>query len=78
MSIWQIGARTGWRRRNGASPPLKLNFRPASVLDRSSIISRYPNGFASGKPGDYLSDQDALDSVCSSKIIIRFCNGILA
>ena len=50
----------------------------ASVLDRFYIISRYPNGFASGKPGDYLSDQDAHDAISSSKIIIRFCNGILA
>lgn len=45
-------------------------------LDKHYIPSRYPNGFASGIPGDYYTKKDADGAVDDAGQIIRFCKGI--
>ena len=48
------------------------------ILDRYYIPSRYPNGYAQGKPGDYFKEHDANAAIAGAEEIIRFCNGLLA
>ena len=50
----------------------------AKQLDRYYIIGRYPNGWASGIPADYISKEDANDAIGYSRKIIRFCSDFLA
>lgn len=50
----------------------------AAVLDRFYVPARYPNGYAAGKPGDYITQDDANDATSSAEAIIRFCDGLLA
>lgn len=50
----------------------------AMVLDRYYIPARYPNGYAEGKPADYIARKDANDAVASAEKILRFCNDFLA
>jgi len=45
-------------------------------LDKHYIPSRYPNGFASGAPGDYYTRDDADRAVQDANQIIRFCKGL--
>ncbi len=52
--------------------------RSAVHLDRYYIPSRYPNGWASGSPADYFTEEDADGAICHSQKIVRFCHGILA
>jgi HEPN domain-containing protein len=47
-------------------------------LDRWYIQARYPDGFPSGKPGDYISSEDASDAIRSAGRIIQFCEDLLA
>jgi len=50
----------------------------ARTLDRYYIPARYPNGYAEGKPGDYITAKDAEDATGSAEEIIRFGHGLLA
>mgnify|MGYP006277845011 FL=1 len=50
----------------------------ATVLDRFYVPARYPNGYAAGKPGDYITQDDANDATSSAEAIIRFCDSLLA
>ncbi len=50
----------------------------ALVLDRYYIPARYPNGYAAGKPGDYIRKKDADDAIAGAEKILRFCHGLLA
>ena len=50
----------------------------AKCVDKFYIPSRYPNGWASGAPSDYISREDAENAIGHSEKIIQFCNGILA
>ena len=50
----------------------------AKTLDRYYVPARYPNGFAEGKPADYIGEKDAADATGCAKSIIRFCHRILA
>jgi HEPN domain-containing protein len=50
----------------------------ALTLDKFYIPARYPNGYAEGKPGDYITAKDAEDAVGSAEEIIRFGHGLLA
>lgn len=52
--------------------------RAARTLDRYYIPARYPNGFASGKPGDYITAEDAENAISGAEEILRFCHGLLA
>lgn len=48
------------------------------VLDRYYIPARYPNGYAEGKPGDYIVTEDATNATSGSEKIVRFSHGLLA
>jgi len=50
----------------------------ARELDKYYIPTRYPNGFASGKPADYFSREDAERALGSAREIFRFCEGYLS
>lgn len=50
----------------------------ARTLDHYYVPSRYPNGFDSGKPADYIGERDADESIGGAEAILRFCNGLLA
>ena len=50
----------------------------AKQLDRFYIPARYPNGWASGTPSDYISLEDAQSAVSYSEKIIQYCTGLLA
>ena len=50
----------------------------ARALDRYYIPARYPNGYAQGKPGDYITEQDSVHATSSAEEIVRFCDGFLA
>ena len=45
----------------------------AQFLDTCYIATRYPNGFAEGKPADYYGEQTAREAVHAATEIIRFC-----
>ena len=45
-------------------------------LDKHYIPARYPNGFASGAPGDYYTKEDADRAVNDAIEIIRFCKSL--
>ncbi|MGD8245466.1 MAG: HEPN domain-containing protein [Anaerolineae bacterium] len=45
----------------------------AQLLDAHYIPTRYPNGFAEGKPADYYNEQKAKEAVDAASDIIRFC-----
>jgi len=47
-------------------------------LDKYYIPTRYPNGFASGKPADYFSRRDAERALRSAREIFRFYEGYLS
>ncbi|MDH7553861.1 MAG: HEPN domain-containing protein [Spirochaetota bacterium] len=49
----------------------------AKLLDIYYIPTRYPNGFASGKPADYFTKKQALEALYAADTIIRFCEGFL-
>ncbi len=48
------------------------------LLDRYYIPARYPNGYAAGKPADYIRGQDADEAIVCAEEILRFCDGLLA
>lgn len=50
----------------------------AKQLDKFYIPARYPNGWVSGTPSDYISREDADNAIGNSEKIIQFCKGILA
>ena len=45
----------------------------AQELDRVYVTSRYPNGFASGTPGDYFSEEAGRELVGYARAILQFC-----
>ena len=45
----------------------------AQLLDVHYIPTRYPNGFAEGKPADYYNRAKAEEAVDAATQIIRFC-----
>jgi HEPN domain-containing protein len=49
----------------------------ARLLDLYYIPPRYPNGFASGKPGDYFTKKQAREAKDAANSIVRFCEGHL-
>ncbi len=46
-------------------------------LDKYYIISKYPNGWISGTPHDFITKKEAEDAILYSGKIIRFCESIL-
>jgi HEPN domain-containing protein len=45
----------------------------AQLLDAYYIPTRYPNGFAEGKPADYYNRAKAEEAVDAATQIVRFC-----
>ena len=50
----------------------------ARLLDMYYIPPRYPNGFASGKPADYYTEQQGKGAVNAADDIIGFCDSLLS
>jgi HEPN domain-containing protein len=42
-------------------------------LDRHYVPTRYPNGFASGAPGDFYTSEDAGQAIEDAEVIHEFC-----
>ena len=49
----------------------------ARLLDFYYIPTRYPNGFAAGKPADYFSERQAVEAIHAAGDILRFCESHL-
>jgi HEPN domain-containing protein len=45
----------------------------AQALDKVYVTSRYPNGFASGRPADYFSGTDSQEFLDHARRILEFC-----
>jgi HEPN domain-containing protein len=45
----------------------------AQLLDAYYIPTRYPNGFAEGKPADYYNERKAGEATSAAAEIVRFC-----
>lgn len=69
------GLLQGLSEKKKISEPL---FEKAKRLDKFYIPARYPNGWSSGFPGEYITRKDAEDAIGDSEGILRFCEGILA
>lgn len=52
--------------------------KQAQLLDAYYISTRYPNGFAEGKPADYYNADKASEAVHAASDIIRFCQNHIA
>ncbi len=50
----------------------------ARALDRYYIPARYPNGFDSGSPFEYFTEEDARNAILYCRRVIEFCEGVLA
>ncbi len=48
----------------------------AKLLDIYYITTRYPNGFAAGKPSDYFTKKHTQEALDAADSIIRFCESI--
>jgi HEPN domain-containing protein len=57
---------------------------PAEILEKAQsldlyyIPARYPNGFPSGKPADYFSENKAREALDAASRIQRFCESLLS
>lgn len=47
-------------------------------IDKFYIPARYPNGWATGSPSEYITKEDAENAISDSEAILQFCEGILA
>ena len=45
----------------------------ARELDKVYVTSRYPNGFATGAPADYFTNESSNDLIVHAKQILEFC-----
>ena len=56
---------------------------PAELIDRARnldkfyIPARYPNGWPSGIPAEYITKEDAQNAISNSEKILQFCEGFL-
>jgi HEPN domain-containing protein len=49
----------------------------AKYLDKFYIPARYPNGWPSGIPAEYITRGDAQNAICNSEKILQFCESLL-
>lgn len=49
----------------------------AKHLDKFYIPARYPNGWASGIPAEYINKEDAQNAISNSEKILQFCESLL-
>lgn len=47
----------------------------AREIDQVYVTSRYPNGFATGIPGDYFNEQTSKRVIGHAGEIVKFCDG---
>jgi HEPN domain-containing protein len=52
--------------------------KAAKNLDKFYIPPRYPNGFDTGKPADYFTEEDAQGAIKHAQQIIVFCEDNLS
>lgn len=45
----------------------------AQALNKVYVTSRYPNGFASGRPSDYFNEKDSQELLNHARRILEFC-----
>jgi HEPN domain-containing protein len=45
----------------------------AQTLDKVYVTSRYPNGFASGRPADYFNEKESQELLDHARRILEFC-----
>ena len=45
----------------------------ARMLDKHYLPTRYPNGFASGAPTDFYTEEEARNAVQHAEAILEFC-----
>jgi HEPN domain-containing protein len=45
----------------------------ARMLDKHYIPTQYPNGFASGAPTDFYTEEEARNAVSHAEAILEFC-----
>jgi HEPN domain-containing protein len=57
-------------------PPGDL-VRRAKSLDKHYVPTRYPNGFSSGAPMDFYTEEEAGKAVADADAIVRWCQGLL-
>jgi HEPN domain-containing protein len=50
----------------------------AKSLDKFYIPARYPNGWPSGIPAEYITKEDAISAISNSEKILQFCKNFLA
>jgi HEPN domain-containing protein len=50
----------------------------ARRLDRFYILTRYPNGWAEGKPRDFFDREQAEGAVTDARRVVEFCQGHMA
>jgi HEPN domain-containing protein len=58
-------------------PPDEIT-EAARRLDKFYIPTRYPNGWAAGKPGDYYSRDDAEAAIADARRVVGYCQGHMA
>ncbi len=50
----------------------------AKYLDRFYIPTRYPNGWPSGIPADYITKEETVNAISYSEKIVQFCKSFLS
>jgi len=50
----------------------------AKYLDRFYIPARYPNGWPSGIPADYITKEETVNAISYSEKIVQFCKSFLS
>jgi HEPN domain-containing protein len=71
-SVWGRAITPMLRGWEGIAVPDTM-FRRAQLLDAYYTPTRYPNGFAEGKPADYYGEHKAREAVDAAAEILRFC-----
>jgi HEPN domain-containing protein len=62
-----------------SSPETITNRKKAALfLDKFYIPARYPNGWGSGTPADYITEEDAEYAIDNSEKILRFCESFFS
>jgi HEPN domain-containing protein len=70
--VWGHAITPMLRRLEDLSIPAEMIYQ-AQLLDGYYIPTRYPNGFAEGKPADYFNATKAKEALDAAGSLIRFC-----
>ena len=70
--VWGHAITPMLRQVENPSVPASL-IEKAQLLDAYYIPTRYPNGFAEGKPADYYNAQKAKEAFDAASAILQFC-----